>query len=192
MVMPDFSGSTRSIAWGFRIILIWLILQVGLIGSHPGASLRNSANDQLSLQHFHATFKIKRAALWRCDIHNYGLTRRKLFPYTEAGEYHFTGTVCRVGSKKRQFQRLAGFRLDRRRIESDHSDVHQHRTRRRVGTLCCIRAGGDRASYECAYERCDFPDQSAAESANREIEGRTFDIAGVHTEILHAFIGSMQ
>ena len=34
----------------------------------------------MSLQHFHTAFKTKRAARWRCNIHNYGLTRRKLFP----------------------------------------------------------------------------------------------------------------
>ena len=105
------------------------------------------ANDQLSFQHFHTTFKTKRAALWRCNIHNYGLTRRKLFPYTEVGEYHFTATVCRVGPKERQFKRLAGFRRDQRRVEADHTDVNQHRTRRRVGTLCHIRAGGGHPNY---------------------------------------------
>src|SRR5258708_17776700 len=120
---------------------------IDLFRSQPGPSLRNSADDQLSLQHFHATFKTKPAPLWRCNIHNYGLTWRKLFPYTEAGEYHFTGTVCRVGPKERQFKRLAGFRRDQRRVEPDHSDVNQHRTRRCLWALLHIRAGGGATNF---------------------------------------------
>jgi hypothetical protein len=91
-----------------------------------GPSLRHSADDQFSLQHFHAAFKNKRAALLRGNIHDCGLAWWELFLYAQVGEDHFTGTVCRVRPKERELQRLAGFCFNLRRLEPDHADVYQH------------------------------------------------------------------